>query len=143
MTSIWTHQPAIEELNKRGKNTLVEPLGIEFTEVGDDYIAARMPVDARTHQVMGLLHGGASCALGETVGSVGANFCIDKGQVAVGMEINMNHLRSVSEGWVIGKAWPWHIGKRSQVWQIEIRDESHRLISVGRITMAVKEFNMR
>jgi 1,4-dihydroxy-2-naphthoyl-CoA hydrolase len=136
--SIWQTRPALEELQRLRSGTLVEHLDIRFTELGADYLRATMPVDHRTHQTMGILHGGASVALAETVGSVAANLCVDpKSQACVGQEINANHLRPVTSGLVTGTARPIHLGSRSQVWQIEIRDERERLTCISRITMAI------
>ena len=130
----------VEALNKLAKNTLVEHLTIEFTEVGDDFITARMPVDHRTHQPHGLLHGGASVVLAETLGSVAANYCIDpEKQYAVGLEINANHLKGVRSGWVYGTSRAIHKGKTTQVWEIRITNEEDSLICISRITMAILE----
>lgn len=112
-------------------------IGIEFTEVGDDYMVARMPVDHRTRQPMGILHGGASVALSETLGSVAAHFCAGDDKMAVGLEINANHIRSVKEGWVYGTVRPLHIGRSTQVWETKIVDEKDRLICVSRLTVAI------
>jgi uncharacterized protein (TIGR00369 family) len=118
--------------------TAVSTLGIEFLEAGDDFIKARMPVDERTVQPFGILHGGASVVLAETLGSVAANHCLrNPDQVAVGLEINANHIRSVASGWVYGTARPHHIGGSTQVWEIRIEDEEGRLTCLSRITMAV------
>lgn len=116
-------------------------LGIEFTEIGDDYIVARMPVDRRTRQTMGLLHGGASVVLAETLGSVAANCVLDnRTHHAVGLDINANHLRSATEGFVIGVTRPIHIGRTTQVWEIKISTEvGNHLVCISRITMAVLE----
>jgi 1,4-dihydroxy-2-naphthoyl-CoA hydrolase len=128
----------IDHLNRTSPNTLANTLGIEFVEVGDDFISARMPVDHRTHQPMGLLHGGASVALAETLGSVGAFCCLDmKTQYCVGLEINANHIKSAKDGFVLGTARPVHLGKRTQVWEIKITNEQKELICVSRITMAI------
>ncbi len=128
----------IDFLNHLSKNTLAEHLGIEFVLIGDDFLQARMPVDARTHQPFGLLHGGASVALAETLGSVAATLCVDpEQQFCVGLEINANHIRGVRSGYVTGTARPIHIGKKTQVWEIRIADEQNELICVSRITMAV------
>lgn len=128
----------VEELNNMGKNTMMEHLGIEFIEVQDDFIRAKMPVDHRTHQPYGLLHGGASVALAETLGSVAAHMKIDnQSQICVGQEINANHIRSVCQGWVYGKTTPIHIGKGSQVWEIRITTEDDKLVCISRITMAI------
>lgn len=125
-------------LNSLSANTLVSHLGIEFTEVGNDFLAAKMPVDSRTHQPFGLLHGGASVALAETLGSVAAHACVNQQlQYCVGLEINANHVKGVREGYVVGTATPVHIGKRTQVWQIRIENEQHELVCISRITMAV------
>ncbi len=131
---------SIEALNRMCRNTLVEHLSIEFTEVGDDYIKAQMPVDSRTRQPFGLLHGGASVVLAETLGSVAANCCLDPDSYyAVGLDINANHLRPVKNGRVIGTASPVHIGKTTQVWEIRITNEEKALVCISRITMAVLE----
>lgn len=128
----------VERLNEGSLGNLAEHLGMEFTEVGKNYLCAKMPVDHRTMQPMGLLHGGASVAFAETLGSVGAYCCIDRTkQYCVGLEINANHLRSVKSGYVYGKAVPIHIGKSTQVWSIEIRDDAERMVCISRITMAV------
>ena len=117
---------------------MVEQLGIRFIEVGPDFLRATMPVDHRTQQAMGILHGGASVALAETLGSIGANMCLDlEKKVCVGQEINANHVRPASSGLVTGTARPLHIGQRTQVWQIEIRDARERLVCISRITLAV------
>jgi 1,4-dihydroxy-2-naphthoyl-CoA hydrolase len=115
-----------------------EQLGIRFIEVGPDFLRATMPVDHRTQQAMGILHGGASVALAETLGSIGANMCLDlEEKVCVGQEINANHVRPASSGLVTGTARPLHIGQRTQVWQIEICDARERLVCISRITLAV------
>jgi 1,4-dihydroxy-2-naphthoyl-CoA hydrolase len=117
---------------------MVIHLGIEFTSIGEDYIEAKMPVDHRTHQPMGLLHGGASVALAETLGSVGASCCIDMSKsYCVGLEINANHIKSVRSGYVIGIAKPIHLGKKTQVWEIRITNEQKELVCISRITMAI------
>lgn len=128
----------LEAVNDMGKGCMVEHLGIEFTEIGDDFLIATMPVDHRTTQPLGLLHGGASVALAETMGSVGATLCLDLNkQYAVGLEINTNHIKSAREGLVTGKATPIHIGKGTQVWSIEIKNDKQQLVAISRITMAV------
>ncbi len=135
---IWQMDISLELIKTRSKNTMVECLGIEFTEIGDDYLVARMPVDIRTKQPLGIMHGGASCVLAETVGSTAANFCLDQSQYyCVGLDINTNHIRSAREGFVIGTAKPYHLGKSTQVWSIEIMNEQKKLISINRLTMAV------
>jgi 1,4-dihydroxy-2-naphthoyl-CoA hydrolase len=137
---IWKVQATPEQLRERSRNTLAEWLDIRVTEIGPDYLRATMPVNSHTHQPQGILHGGASVALAETVGSLAANLCLDMTKyVAVGQEINANHLRPASSGLVTGTARPYHIGGKSQVWGIEIRDENDKLVCVSRITMAVVE----
>ena len=137
---IWRNDTTPEGLNQRARKTLAEHLDIRVTEIGPDYLRATMPVNANTHQPNAILHGGASVALAETVGSLAANLCVDLEKfVCVGQEINANHLRPVASGLVTGTARPFHIGARSQVWGIEIRDENDKLICVSRITMAVVE----
>lgn len=136
--SIWRSLLPLETLNAGGAGTLMGPLGIEFTEIGGDFIRGTMPVDARTHQPFGLLHGGASVALAETLGSMGANMCVDSSRyLCVGQEINANHLKSVRSGHVTGTARPLHLGTRSQVWSIEIVNDSGALVCVSRLTVAV------
>lgn len=138
MSSIWTITPTIESMTENSLATAVSHMGIEFTDVGDDYISARMPVDERTVQPHRILHGGASVVLAETLGSVAANHCLRKeGTAGVGLEINANHIRSVSKGWVHGTARPLHIGGSTQVWEIRIETEEGKLVCVSRITMAV------
>ncbi|MBC7623863.1 MAG: hotdog fold thioesterase [Aeromicrobium sp.] len=137
--SIWVNRPTLEQLN-RPALTLVSHLGILFTDIGDDYLRATMPVDHRTHQPMGILHGGASLALAETMGSVGAYLCVDmKKYNVVGLEINANHIRSVSDGLVTGTAKPIHVGRSTQLWEIRITDEAGKLTCISRITIAVLE----
>ena len=136
--SIWLRPFTIETLDQWVPGTMVEHLGIVFTEIGEDFLRATMPVDHRTQQAMGILHGGASVALAETLGSVAGNMCLDlEKHVCVGQEINANHLRPVSAGVVTGTARSLHLGHRTQVWQIEIRDARDRLVCVSRITLAV------
>lgn len=128
----------LEILNKMSANTMVEHLGIVFTAIGEDYIQATMPVDHRTHQPYGLLHGGASVALAETLGSVAAHCCIDTTiQYCVGLDINANHVKGIKQGTVTGTTKPIHIGKRTHVWEIRITNEQNELICISRITMAV------
>jgi uncharacterized protein (TIGR00369 family) len=135
---IWQIDISLPIITARSQNTLIDHLGIEFIELGDDYLVARMPVDRRTKQPIGIMHGGASCVLAETVGSTAANFCVDQAKYyCVGLDINTNHIRSIKEGYVIGIAKPYHLGKSTQVWSIEIKDEQEKLISVNRLTMAV------
>ena len=135
---MWKKPHTLEELQAACTSTLVQTLGIEFTAVGDDYIEARMPVDERTMQPLGLLHGGASAALAETLGGAGAYLCVEEGTICVGLEINANHIRSARRGWVIGRATRLHQGRTTQVWDIKIRDEQDNLICVSRLTVAVR-----
>lgn len=137
MTALWKQPVSVESLTALHVATTVSHLGIEFLEVGDDFIRARAPVDARTRQPMGILHGGVSVVLAETLGSCGAAFASPPGGRAVGLDINANHLRSASDGWVIGIARPVHIGRSTHVWQIEISNERGQLVCVSRITMAI------
>jgi len=125
------------ELDHLHRDTVVSGLGIEFTHVGEDTLSARMPVDRRTVQPAGILHGGSSVTLAETLGSVCAWMSLDEGWNAVGLDINANHIRAVREGWVHGHCRPVHVGRSTQVWQIEIEDESGRIVCTSRITMAV------
>jgi len=128
----------VEDLNKMNSNTMMEHLGLEFTEVGKDFISAKMPVDHRHHQPYGLLHGGASAAMAETLGSVAAHCTvIDQNKYTVGLEINANHIKSVKSGYVYGKTTPIHVGRSTQVWEIKITNEQGQLLCVSRITMAV------
>lgn len=128
----------LEQLNKLSSNTMAERIGIEFTAIGNDYMEAKMPVDERTQQPLGMLHGGASVALAETMGSVAATCCVDTTrQFCVGLDINANHIRSVRSGYVKGITKPLHIGKKTQVWEIRILNEKEELICISRITMAV------
>ena len=131
---------SVEQLQKFSKNTMVEHLGIEFLELGENFISAKMPVDHRTHQPMGQLHGGASIALAETLGSVASSIIVDMDKfVCVGLEINANHIKSARSGFVIGKATPIHLGKKTHVWDIKIRNEDDELICISRLTVAVIE----
>jgi uncharacterized protein (TIGR00369 family) len=116
---------------------MVEILGMEFTAVGDDYLTARMPVDHRTKQPIGIMHGGASCALAETVGSTAANFCVTADRFCVGLDINVNHIRAMRSGYVLATSKPYHLGRSTQVWNIEIVDEKNQLVAISRLTMAV------
>ena len=127
----------LEALNGLSKNTMAAQIGIEFTAIGSDHLVATMPVDARTRQPYGLLHGGASVLLAETLGSSAGNLCVAEGQVCVGLEINANHVRAVREGRVTGTARALHLGRGTQVWEIRIEDDRGRLACVSRITLAV------
>jgi 1,4-dihydroxy-2-naphthoyl-CoA hydrolase len=137
--SIWRVTATPEELTERGSRTLPGYLGIRIIEVGPDFLRATMPVNEHTHQPFGVLHGGASVALAETVGSMASMLCVDSGYLALGQDINANHLRKVSSGLVTATARPFHLGRTSHVWHIEIRDEQQRLVCVSRLTMAVVE----
>jgi 1,4-dihydroxy-2-naphthoyl-CoA hydrolase len=137
--AIWNQEnPDISALIARDDGTMIEHVGIEIVEIGEDFLKARMPVDHRTVQPQGRLHGGASCVLAETVGSIAANMVIDSSQfLAVGLEINANHIRPVKEGYVYGTARPDALGRTTQVWTIRITDEQDRLVCISRLTMAV------
>lgn len=135
--AIWKKTATVEEMNARNAGCAVGHLGIEITEKGDDYLVGRVPVDARTKQPFGLLHGGVSVVLAETLGSMGAYHACPEGHLAVGLDINANHLRSATNGWVTGTAKPVHIGRTTQVWQIDMCNEAGELICVSRITMAI------
>ena len=134
---IWQKPISVELLTANTRNGADEHLGIEFVEVGDDYIVGRVPVDERTRQPYGLLHGGVSVVLAETLGSCGAAFSCPPGYRAVGLDINANHLRGVSSGWVTGTARSVHRGRTTHVWQIELRDEAGNMTCISRITMAI------
>lgn len=134
---IWKQELTLERAND-WPNTLIGHLGIVVTEIGDDFVRGTMPVDARTHQPYGLLHGGASVALAETLGSLGAMLCSDAAtQLAVGLDVNANHVRGVSAGIVTGTARPLHLGRTTQVWEIRITDERDRLVCIARLTVAL------
>ncbi len=136
--SIWFQDFTLEDLQRISVNTMVDHLGIEFVERGPDFLKATMPVDHRTVQPAGLLHGGASVALAETLGSVGAYLCVDPDKYdCVGVEINANHLRPMRQGYVTGTARPLQLGRRIQVWEIRITDAKDQLVCVSRITIAV------
>ena len=134
---IWKKEISIEVLTQSHVDTAVATLGIEFLEVGDDFIRARVPVDRRTRQPFGILHGGVSVVLAETLGSCGAFYSAPEGQRAVGLDINANHLRATMTGWVTGIARPVHRGRTTQVWQIDLSNDAGELTCVSRITMAV------
>ncbi len=135
---VFLSRPSVDQLNAISKTTMVDHLGIEFTAVGEDYLEATMPVDHRTKQPMGLLHGGANVALAETMGSLAASLTIDlTRQVCVGLEINANHVRGVKDGKVKGVVRPIHVGKSTQIWEIKIYNESEQLCCISRITMAI------
>lgn len=135
---IWFKTYTIEELKGLDRNSIHESLGICVTEIGDDFLRGTMPVDKRTHQPAGILHGGASVVLAESLGSIASLLVIDRSQFAcVGLDVNANHLRSKREGLVTGTATPIHIGRKTHVWHIEIVDEEKRKISIARLTMAI------
>lgn len=137
---VFSEKITIKLLNDLSPNTMAEAIGIEFTAVGPDFLEAKMPVDHRTHQPFGLLHGGASVALAETLGSVAAHCCVDDSKYyCVGLEINANHLKGVRTGYVKGITKPVHIGKKTHVWEIRITNEADELVCISRITMAVLE----
>ena len=135
--SIWKKPFSLEELSASHRGTAIAHLGIEFLEIGEDFLRARVPVDERTRQPFGLLHGGVSVVLAETLGSTGAYYASPEGHRAVGLEINANHLRSATSGWVTGTARPVHIGRSTQVWQIEMANDAGEATCISRITMAV------
>ena len=136
--SIWRSLQTLENLNGNREGTLIGTLGILFTEIGDDFVRGTMPVDARTVQPYGLLHGGASVALAETLGSMGAAMCVDAAEYqVVGQEINANHVRAARSGLVTGTARAVHLGGRTHVWSIEIVNDAQKLVCISRITMAV------
>lgn len=135
--AIWQKPIDLQALNALSPNTAVGHLGIEFVEIGDDFLRARVPVDKRTVQPFGLLHGGVSVVLAETLGSMGAYFASPEGHRAVGLDINANHLRAATSGWVTGTARAVHRGRTTQVWQIDLANEAGELVCVSRITMAM------
>src|SRR5271169_1873091 len=135
--TLWKTQTTLDQLKVRSKNTLAERLGIEYLEIGDDFLKAKMPVDYRTRQPAGLLHGGASVVLAETLGSIAAGLCINREKKEiVGLEINANHIRPVKDGWVTGVTKPIHIGNTTQIWEIKIYNEQNKLICISRLTVA-------
>lgn len=135
---LWFKEYSAESIEGMRKNTMMEYLDINITEVGDDFLSGSMPVDHRTKQPAGLLHGGASVVLAETLGSIAANLAVDPDLYScVGLDINANHLRAVKEGLVIGTAKPIHLGATTHVWSIEIKDEKGRMVCISRLTMAV------
>ncbi len=134
---IWKKPVSVEALTAIHKDTAPAHLGMEFLEVGDDFIRGRVPVDQRTRQPYGLLHGGVSVLLAETLGSCGAMYASEEGQRPVGLDINANHLRGATEGWVTGTARPVHIGRTTHVWQIDMHNDAGEPTCVSRITMAI------
>jgi 1,4-dihydroxy-2-naphthoyl-CoA hydrolase len=137
VSRVWTQDISVQVLTDIHVGTAVQHLGIEFLEVGDDFITARVPVDTRTKQPYGLLHGGVSVVLAETLGSCGAAYSCPPGHRAVGLDINANHLKGATSGWVTGTTRPVHIGRTTQVWQIDLKNDAGELTCVSRITMAV------
>lgn len=136
-TSVFRKDWSVRNIDELHVGTMCNWVGIEFIERGDDFLRARMPVDPRTRQPVGILHGGASVVLAETLGSVAAWLCLDDGENAVGLDINANHVRAVREGWIYGTARPLHVGRTTHIWQIEICNEDDKLVCVSRITVAV------
>jgi uncharacterized protein (TIGR00369 family) len=134
---IWTKPISVESITALSAGCAVSHLGMEFLEVGDDFIRGRVPVDERTRQPYGLLHGGVSVALAETLGSVAAGHVVSEGHMVVGLDINANHLKSARSGWVTGIARPVHIGRSTQVWHIDMHNDDGELTCVSRLTMAV------
>ena len=136
--AIWFRNYKLEEVQQRGLGTMVDHIGIIITEVGPDFLKGTMPVDHRTVQPMQILHGGASVALAETLGSIAANLVVDsEKKYCVGLDINANHIRAAKKGLVTGIAKPMHLGSSTQVWNIEITDEENRLVCISRLTMAI------
>ena len=140
MAGPFRQRPSPEEMNRGSKNTVIEQLGIEITELGEDFLRGTMPVDERTKQPYGLLHGGSSAVLAETLASMAANLCVADAahEQAVGLELNANHLRAATSGVVTGTARPLHVGRNTQVWDIRIEDAAGRLVCVSRLTLAIR-----
>lgn len=136
--SVWKQAASVEDLNRIQENSLASWLGIEFVDITDDSLVARMPVDSRTKQPFGLLHGGASVVLSETMGSVGGFLAAEPESIVVGLEVNANHLRSATEGYVTGTCRPLHVGRTTQVWETQVHDQQQRLVCVSRLTVVVK-----
>ncbi|HEY7873402.1 MAG TPA: hotdog fold thioesterase [Rudaea sp.] len=135
---LWKQDASLDQLNADMRATLCDTLGMRISEIGDDYLRGTMPVDARTRQPFGLLHGGASVALAETLGSMAGNLCLDVNkELAVGLDINANHVRAVTSGNVTGTARALHVGRNTQVWEIRIEDDARRLVNISRLTLAV------
>jgi len=136
--AIWKQTGSLDQINASSRNTMVSTLDIRVVELGEDFLRGTMPVDERTRQPFGLLHGGASVALAETLGSLAGNLCLDGSkEVAVGLDINANHIRATTSGTVTGTARPLHIGRTTQVWEIRIEDDRQRLVCISRLTLAV------
>ena len=140
---LFRRDTTLAELNALSRDTAIQQLGIVFTELGPDFLRATMPVDSRTHQPYGLLHGGASVLLAETLGSSAGNLCVEDDALCVGIEINANHLAAVREGLVTGTARALHVGRSTQVWEIRIEDEDGRLVCISRLTLAVVQRRQR
>ena len=136
MSSIFKVAASVDQVNERGQNTLAQHLGIEFIEIGEDYLKAIMPVDHRTKQPMGILHGGASAAFAETLGSIASLLCVDTpNPFPVGVEINVNHLKSVSDGFITGIVKPIRIGRNIHVWNIEMYNQNKEMTAISRLTV--------
>lgn len=135
--ALWKHTPTLDQMNALSRGTVAEVLGIEITEVGADYVRGRMPVDARTRQPYGLLHGGSSVVLAETLGSIAGALVVGDDARVVGLDINANHVRGVREGFVTGTARALHIGRSTQVWEIRIESDAAQLVCVSRLTLSV------
>ena len=135
--ALWKHTPTLDQMNALSRGTVAEVLGIEITEVGADYVRGRMPVDARTRQPYGLLHGGSSVVLAETLGSIAGALVVGDEARVVGLDINANHVRGVREGFVTGTARALHIGRSTQVWEIRIESDAAQLVCVSRLTLSV------
>ncbi|RQW64480.1 hotdog fold thioesterase [Vibrio viridaestus] len=140
---IWKKKIDLDTLNATSKNTLIEHLGIQYSQITDNTLSATMPVCSITHQPLGMLHGGASVVLAETLGSLAANFCVPDGFFCVGLDINANHVRAVREGIVTGTAEAIHLGTKTQVWQININNDKHQLVCSSRLTIAVMKNKTR
>lgn len=138
--SIWHHTPDIEAINRSRVGSMAEFLGIKVIEIGEDYLKGTMPVDHRTIQPYGILHGGANVTLAETLGSIASTLCLDTSKfICLGLDINANHIRPISKGTVTGTVSPLHIGRTTHVWNIEIRGGHGKLVSISRLTMAIRD----
>ncbi len=137
MSSIWKRNLSLEEINRSSRESIAEHVGIKIIEKGDDFITATMPVDKRTKQPLGILHGGASVLLAETLGSIASYMTLDKNDISVGLEIKANHIKSVTKGIVTGTVRPVHLGKTTQIWDISIKDDQDKLVCVSRLTLMI------
>jgi 1,4-dihydroxy-2-naphthoyl-CoA hydrolase len=137
MSSIWKRNLSLEEINRSSRESIAEHVGIKIIEKGDDFITATMPVDKRTKQPLGILHGGASVLLAETLGSIASYMTLDKNDISVGLEIKANHIKSVTKGLVTGTVRPVHLGKTTQIWDISIKDDQDKLVCVSRLTLMI------